>query len=131
MFSQLGKLRVGAVVIFVMVHAFLLNSNSCEGKPNPVIKLGTIDLNNLSSGQASQIKAQIKSIVSNYNNDKKYAKEVSGLVSRVDQIYVVTITSKNLNGSNKKQVTKNYKGDFSGFLKSSKIREAVIAAIEK
>lgn len=56
-------------------------------------------------------------------------KVITGLASRMDDVYIITLTLSDVNGGRTRQMTKNCKGNFNRFLSTS-VKEAVAGILK-
>lgn len=116
-------------VLIVSVIA-ILGTEACNSKPKIIIAVPNIESTNLTSEQARRVTSIVRSEVSKYgtvrNSSSGADMIVTGLASRADGIYIITLSVGDLKNGGSKQTTKNLRGSFENFL-NNKVKSAVHA----
>jgi hypothetical protein len=117
-------------LIFVLILSVitLFGTNACKSKPKIIIAVPEIESTNFTSEQARRVTSVVRTEVSNYGTVRTSSSGadmiVTGLASRADEIYIITLSVEDLKNGNSRQTTKNLKGSFEDFL-NQKVRSAV------
>ena len=105
------------LLFFTFFSLVLLNVgvNNCLSQPQISIILQEIETTNMSSGKASEVTGYVKNEVARYGHIQKSGstadvqKIVSGLVFRMNNIFVINLKVKNVENGKLKQITKTSK----------------------
>lgn len=117
-------------LFFVLILSVLtlFGTNACKSKPRVIISVPEIESTNLTSEQARRVTSVVRSEVSNYGTVRSSSSGadmiITGLASRADGIYIITLNVEDLRNGNSRQTTKNLRGSFEAFL-NQKVRSAV------
>ena len=120
--------------MFFLSISLILESDICESKTKNTITVLKLETTNLSSKEASRVSNIIKNEVAKYGNTIKTSssaganKIVSGLISRMNKVYIITLTVKDTKNGKTKQTTKNLKGSFNNFLNRT-VKSAINAVL--
>ena len=117
-------------LIFSAITVFA--TNACKSKPKIIIAVPNVESTNLTSEQARRVTRVVRNEVSKYGTVRNSSstsgadKIVTGLASRADRVYMITLAVEDVRNGNSRQTTKNLKGSFEDFL-NRKVRSAVHA----
>ena len=120
-----------SVVVFVSALP-IFGFNNCYNKRNVIIAVPKLSSTNLTREQARQVTNFVRGQVGKYgtvktsNSSMGVDKVVTGLVSRADKVFIITLTVRDVKNGKTKQTTKNLKGSFEQFL-NKKVKSAVSA----
>ena len=107
------------LVFFLFVVPFL-TGDVCKSKLKIKIAVIKIETANLSPNKARKVTNSVKKEVARYGkiigSTAGTDVVVSGLASRINRVYVITLTAKDVKNGKNKQATKNLKGSFNTFL---------------
>ena len=119
-----------AVLVFLVIGATAIFNPACSQNKKKVT-MNRFETTNLTPRQSNLIKKTMEKQLTYYekrNNKIKTKKKVSSLVSRMDDLYVVTVKVENGKGR-KKRVTKSHQGTFDTF-RNKTVTKAVNEALK-
>ena len=119
---------------FVLVSLVLtiFGTDSCKSRSQIIIVVPNVESANLTSEQARRVTRVVRNEVACYGTVRNSSSTsgadmiVTGLASRADNVYLITLRVEDLNNGGSKQTTKNLRGSFEDFL-NKKVRSAVHA----
>ena len=100
---------------FFLLVLSILGANSCKGNPKISVAVGEIKATNMSVYEARVIKNFVQQEIEKYGNIKKSSsttkaqKIVSGVIFRMNDVYVINLKVKNVKHGKTKEITKTSK----------------------
>jgi len=118
--------------VLILSVITIFGIEACTSKQKVIIAVPTIESTNLTSEQARRVTSVVRNEVSKYGTVRNSSSTsgadriVTGLASRADKVYMITLTVEDVKTGNSRQTTKNLKGSFEDFL-NQKVKSAVHA----
>lgn len=126
-----SKILITALIVMLLSVLFYQNGQlKAKSSSKGSIEVSSITTTNLSSDASNRITSIIQSEVSKCHKNNKYSYLLTGLASRMDDLYVITLKLKNKDADKVvKKVTKNSSSTFENFINNT-VRDATKSLLD-